>query len=181
MLHNLWNISNKDISPRFGFAYNPAANWVVRGGYGIFYFGGQFDNINILQLNPPTAGSLTITNPSLNPIATIQIPLPAALYPTNPFFNAVTLPADRIHPDTYVQNWNLTLSRSSAQTCWTLAMSATRQRMSIPVLRTGTQPDPGPGDIQSRRPYPEYARIRFRYLRRKHKLQFPAGSIRAPA
>jgi len=29
---------------------------VVRGGYGLFYFGGQFDNINILQLNPPTAG-----------------------------------------------------------------------------------------------------------------------------
>ena len=109
--HNLWTITNKDISPRIGFAYNPVQNWVVRGGYGIFYFGGQFDNINILQLNPPTAGSITITNPSLNPLATIQNPIPAALYPTNPIFNAVTLPANSLHPDTYVQNWNFTVSR----------------------------------------------------------------------
>lgn len=53
VIHNLWQITNKDISPRIGFAYNPGSNLVVRAGYGIFYFGGQFDNINILQLNPP--------------------------------------------------------------------------------------------------------------------------------
>ena len=28
---------------------------VVRGGYGIFYTAAQFDNVNILQLNPPAA------------------------------------------------------------------------------------------------------------------------------
>ena len=159
--HNLWDITNKDISPRIGFAYNPASNWVVRGGYGIFYFGGQFDNINILQLNPPTAGSLTITNPSLNPVATIQNPIPAGLYPTNPIFNAVTLPADRLHPDTYVQNWNMTVSRQFGANVLDVSYVGNKGTHVDTSLKNWNQPDPGPGDIQSRRPYPEYARIRL--------------------
>ena len=89
----LWHASHKNFAPRLGLAYNAPAGFVVRGGYGIFYYGGQFDNLNILQLNPPTAGSLTLTNPALPPLATIENPIPAALYPANPFFNAVTLPA----------------------------------------------------------------------------------------
>ncbi len=161
--HNLWDITNKDISPRFGFAYNPAANWVVRGGYGIFYFGGQFDNINILQLNPPTAGSLTITNPALNPIATIENPVPAALYPANPFFNAVTLPANRLHPDTYVQNWNLMLSKQFGANVLDVGYVGNKATHVDTSFKNWNQPDPGPGDIQARRPYPEYARIRLQY------------------
>jgi hypothetical protein len=58
----IWSISHRDFSPRLGFAYSATPNMAVRGGYGIFYFGGQFDHINILQLNPPTAGSVTILN-----------------------------------------------------------------------------------------------------------------------
>ena len=30
-----WN----NFGPRVGFAYNPSKNWVVRAGYGIFYYG----------------------------------------------------------------------------------------------------------------------------------------------
>ncbi len=83
-LNNIWQITHKNFGPRIGFAYSASPTMVVRAGYGIFYYGGQFDNINILQLNPPTAGSLTITNPSSNPVATIQNPVPASLYPANP-------------------------------------------------------------------------------------------------
>lgn len=162
-LHNLWNISNHDISPRIGFAYNPISSWVIRGGYGIFYFGGQFDNINILQLNPPTAGSLTITNPSINPIATIQNPIPAALYPANPFFNAVTLPADRNHPDTYVQNWNLQLSKQFGSNVLEVGYVGNKGTHVDTSFQNWNQPDPGPGDIQARRPYPTFARIRLEY------------------
>jgi outer membrane receptor protein involved in Fe transport len=161
ILHNIWQITNKDISPRFGFAYNPAEKWVLRGGYGIFYFGGQFDNINILQLNPPTAGSLTITNPSLNPIATIQNPIPAALYPSNPFFNAVTLPADPVHYDTYVQNWNLMVSKQFGANVLDVGYVGNKGTHVDTSLKNWNQPDPGPGDIQARRPYPTFARIRL--------------------
>ena len=84
---------------------------VVRGGYGIFYSAAQFDNTNILQLNPPTAGSLTVTNPTPNPVATIENPVPAVLYPTNPIFNVVSVPQDRLRHNAYMQNFNLQLSR----------------------------------------------------------------------
>ncbi len=161
VLHNIWQITNKDISPRFGFAYSPGSNWVLRGGYGIFYFGGQFDNINILQLNPPVAGSLTITNPSLQPLATIENPVPAALYPTNPIFNAVTLPVDPLHRDTYVQNWNVMVSKQFGANAIDVGYVGNKGTHVDTSLKNWNQPDPGPGDIQSRRPYPEFARIRL--------------------
>ena len=158
----LWEITNLDFSPRAGFAYNVANNTVVRGGYGIFYFGGQFDNINILQLNPPTAGSLTIINPSINPVATIQNPIPAALYPQNPIYNAVTLPQDGKHPDTYVQNWNLLVSRQfGSNNVIEVAYVGSKGTHVDTSLKNWNQPLPGPGDIQSRRPYTEFARIRM--------------------
>ena len=139
---------------------------MVRGGYGIFYFGGQFDHINILQLNPPTAGSVTITNePEVGNLVTIENPMPPSAAPSSPP-NAVTLPADGKHPDTYAQNWNLDRCRPRGL------------RGFIGVLEVGyvgsmgthvdtsfrynwNQPDPGPGPIQPRRPYPNLSRIRM--------------------
>jgi outer membrane receptor protein involved in Fe transport len=163
IFHNMWKITNRDFSPRIGFAYNPFKDWVVRGGYGIFYFGGQFDNINIMQLNPPTAGSLTITNPSVNPIATIQNPVPAALYPANPFFNGTTLPPNPLHPDTYVQNWNLTASKQFGANLLEVGYVGNKGTHVDTSFQNFNQPPPGPGDIQSRRPYPTFARIRMQY------------------
>jgi len=160
-LDDIWNISHRDLSPRVGFAYNLASNWVVRGAYGIFYYGGQFDHINILQLNPPNGGSLTIINPSVQPLATIENPIPAALYPANPFYNAVTLPPDRNHPDTYVQNWNLTLSKQFGSNVLDVGYVATKGTHLDTSFQNWNQPDPGLGAIQQRRPYPTWARIRM--------------------
>ncbi len=152
----------KYFSPRFGFAWRLRNNMVVRGGYGIFYTAAQFDNTNILQLNPPTAGSLTVTNPAANPIATINTPVPAALYPNNPIFNVVSVPQDRLRHNAYMQNYNLQVSRELTrhdviESGW-VGSKGTHVDTS---LNNFNQPDPGPGDIQSRRPYPQYARIRM--------------------
>ncbi len=162
-LHDIWQITHKDFGPRIGFAYSATPTIVVRGGYGIFYYGGQFDNINILQLNPPTAGSLTITNPSTDPVATIENPVPASLYPSNPFFNAVTLPATRKRPDLYLQTFNLTVSKQF----WSNVLDVSY----VGVLGTHIDSSiknynsPAPGDladpVQGRRPYPTFARIRY--------------------
>lgn len=159
--HDLWKRSKNDIGPRVGFAYNFLPSMVVRGGYGVFFFGGQFDNINILQLNPPTAGSLTISNPSTNPLATIENPVPAALYPTNPYFNAVTLTANRTHPDLYLQNWNLQVSKQFGPSVLEIGYVGTKGTHLDTSFKNYNQPDPGLGDIQPRRPYSTFARIRM--------------------
>jgi hypothetical protein len=161
LLHNIWSVTHKDFGPRVGFAYSPTSNMVVRGGYGLFYFGGQFDNINILQLNPPTAGSLTITNPNVDPIATSQNPIPAALYPANPFFNAVTVTADRKRPDMYLQTWNLTVSRQFGANVLDVGYVGVKGTKIDSSIKNWNSPAPGPGDIQSRRPFNTFARIRY--------------------
>ena len=160
-LNNIWSITHKDFGPRIGFAYTVTPTTVVRGGYGLFYYGGQFDNINILQLNPPTAGSLTITNPSSNPVATIQTPVPASLYPANPFFNAVTLPADRKRPDLYLQTYNLTVSKQIGSNVLDVSYVGVKGTNIDSSIKNFNSPAPGPSDLQPRRPYSTFARIRY--------------------
>ncbi|MGH9470197.1 MAG: carboxypeptidase regulatory-like domain-containing protein, partial [Terriglobia bacterium] len=162
VVHNLYYVSNRDFSPRLGFAYRLPFSTVVRGGYGIFYFGGQFDNLNILQLNPPTAGSLTIINPAIGPVATLQNPIPASLYPTTPIFNATTLPAGQFHPDTYVQNWNLTVSKQfGSNNLVEVGYVGDKGTHADTSMNNWNVPSPGPGNIQARRPWPQYANIRM--------------------
>jgi hypothetical protein len=163
-LNNIWSITHKDIAPRVGFAYSATPTTIIRGGYGITYYGGQFDNINILQLNPPTAGSLTITNPNTGPaappLATIQTPVPAALYPANPFFNVVTMPADRRRPDAMIQTWNGTVEQQFGRAVLATSYVGTKGTNLDTSIQYYNSPQPGLGTIQTRRPYPTFARIR---------------------
>jgi outer membrane receptor protein involved in Fe transport len=173
-LNPIWTISHTDFSPRVGFAYSPDDRTVVRGGYGIFYFGGQFDNLNILQLNPPNGGSVEVINPTVDPVATIQDPVPASLYPTvGPVglpgdWNTVTLSANaapnRFHPDTYAGNWNLQVSRQFHANVLEIGYVGSKGTHVDSSMRNWNEAPPGPGDIQSRRPYPEYANIRREYF-----------------
>ena len=159
----IWSISHRDFSPRLGFAYSVTPRMVVRGGYGIFYFGGQFDHINILQLNPPTAGSVTITNQlGVGSLVTIENPMPPSANPLTPI-NAVTLASDGKHPDTYVQNWNLQVSRQfgNHDVLEVGYVGSKGTHVDTSFRYNWNQPDPGPGDIQSRRPYPTLSRIRM--------------------
>ena len=162
-LHGIWQVTHKDFGPRLGFAYSATPTLVVRGGYGIFYYGGQFDNINILQLNPPTAGSLTITNPSSNPVATIQNPVPASLYPNPPYFNAVTLPADRKRPDLYLQTYNLTVSKQFGSNVLDVSYVGVIGSHIDSSIKNFNSPAPGnvTDPVQGRRPYNTFARIRY--------------------
>ena len=140
----------------------------------MFYFGGQFDNLNIMQLNPPNGGSVQVINPTTNPVATIENPVPASLYPTiGPVglpgdWNTVTVSANaapnRFHPDTNVQNWNLQVSRQFHSNVLEVGYVGSKGTHVDSSMRNWNEAPPGPGDIQSRRPYPEYANIRREYF-----------------
>jgi hypothetical protein len=82
--HNTWQqLTWKLFSPRVGFAYNPTAKWVFRGGFGIAYLPptvsfslGPYNNpmnlatttINANGLSSPT-GQISLTNPFPSGIA----------------------------------------------------------------------------------------------------------------
>jgi hypothetical protein len=168
-LNDVWSITYKDIAPRLGFAWSFHPTTIIRGGYGMTYYGGQFDNLTRMPLNPPTAGSLTITNPLCSttvncttpPVATIQTPVPASLYPNPPFFNVVTMPADRHRPDLQVQTWNLTVEQQFGRAVLSSSYVGTKGSNLDTSIQYYNSPQPGGvGAVQQRRPYPNFARIR---------------------
>jgi hypothetical protein len=159
---DMWVNEHWHVAPRFGFAYRVNNRTTVRGGYGIFTATNQFDHVNVLQLNPPIAGSLTVINPSLNPVATIQNPVPRELYPARPIYNMVSIEPGRRHFNPYMQNWNLQISRQiGANDALEIGYVGTKGTYLDSSQLNFNSPDPGPGDIQARRPYPEIARIRL--------------------
>ena len=159
---DLWLNEYWHVAPRVGFAYRVNNGTAIRGGYGIFTTAAHFDNINVLQLNPPGAGSLTVTNVNLNPIATIQNPVPRELYPVRPIFNAVSVQPDRHHTNAYVQNFSLQVEHEFTRNdVLEVGWAGTKGTFLDTSLNNFNSPDPGPGVIQDRRPYPDYARIRL--------------------
>jgi hypothetical protein len=160
----IWKITHKDFAPRIGLAYSMPHNFVVRAGYGITYFGGQFDNINILQLNPPTDPSFTLTNgytPSNPPSATIQNPVSPELAAANA--NVATLPMDDEHPDLYLQTYNLTVSKqfgSNVIDVSYVGVKGTHQDTSDENFNSGP-PQPASGNVNANRPYPTFGTIRL--------------------
>lgn len=157
------------IGPRFGLAYRLGDKTVIRGGYGIFRTAAQFDNMNILQLNPPAGGSVTVLNEIVDangnpktPLATIQNPVPREIFPASPLFNVVTVPPDRKRRNAYVQNANFTVQRQfsendSLEAGWVY----TKGTFVDTSLRNFNQPEPGPGPVDPRRPYPTFSTIRM--------------------
>ena len=160
----LWKISHKDFSPRVGFAYSLPHQFVVRSAYGITFYGGQFDNINILQLNPPVDPSFSLangTNPKNPPTATINNPVSPSITPGTP--NVASLPSDGKHPDLYLQTWNLTLSKqfwSNVIDISYVGVKGTHQDTSIPYFNNGP-PQPSTGSVNANRPYPTIGNIRL--------------------
>jgi hypothetical protein len=156
----LWKITHKDFSPRVGFAYSLPDKTVLRAAYGITFYGGKFDNINILQLNPPIDSSFTISN-TVVPQATIDHPVPSTITPASA--NVATLPADDKRPDLYLQTYTLTLSKQVANNVLDVSyvgVKGTHQDTSIPYFNSGP-PTNGSISAQANRPYPTFGRIRY--------------------
>jgi hypothetical protein len=159
---DLWNNEHWHIGPRIGFAYRLKSDTVVRGGYGIFTMANHFNHVLILQLAPPVAGSLTIINDAIRPLATIQNPVPQELYPQTPIYNVSSISPDRTHVNPYYQNWNLQVSRQfSGSNVLEAGYVGTKGTFLDTSVSNFNSTDPGPGDIQSRRPYPAFGRIRM--------------------
>jgi hypothetical protein len=152
-------------APRLGAAYRLTDRTVVRGGYGVFNMALHLDNINTLGTNPPNA-SVQVTNPTLNPVATLANPLPPALLPRNTIFNVTSAEVDRNHQDGYYQNWNVAVGHEfSSTSVLEVRYVGSRGSNLDSSLTNFNSPDPDPTagstPLQSRRPYPAYGRIRM--------------------
>lgn len=165
----IWHVSGKDFGPRVGFAYSLSHQMVVRAGYGISYFGGQFDNINILQLNPPDDPSFSLFNGNCGycggastPVLTLENPVSSSLSAS--VANIVSLPKGNQHPDLYLQTWNATISKQFANNVLDLSyvgVRGTHEDTSLLNFNVGPPlPNGSPITVQQNRPYPDFGQMR---------------------
>jgi outer membrane receptor protein involved in Fe transport len=148
-------------APRLGTAYRLRDHFVLRGGYGVFVMAYHLNHLNTLHLNPPNA-SVQVTNPSV-PIMTLANPFPSALLPSV-FFNVTSVEPDRHHPDGYFQNWNGSVGYefSPRDVLEVRYVGARGTGLDTSIVNWNSpDPDPTARDIQSRRPYPQFAKIRM--------------------
>jgi len=148
-----WN----NLAPRFGFAYALSSSTVVRGGYGIFYDAGILTANSAMYFNPPYF-NIFVFFPSATSLISLNNPFPL----NQGFLPPASL--STLSPDmrtSYIQDWNLNLQHEFGGIgIFSVAYAGSKGTHLLRSLDLN-QPTPGPGDVGSRSPYPQYSNIFF--------------------
>jgi hypothetical protein len=148
-----------NFSPRIGFAWTPtdSAETVVRGAYGIFFSGQEIRTAAPLQLayNLPFFYEPAFVSDGVTPVVTVSQGFPT-LNPSLAINPSVTSVDSRLHTP-YYQSWNLAVQRAlPAAISLELAYAGSKGTHLQAVTDQNQDPTPGPGDVQARRPFPQF-------------------------
>ena len=156
----LVTVDKANFSPRVGFAWSPttSGNTVIRGAYGIFFSGQEIRTAAPLQLAynlPFFYEPLFINDSSAPPAFTVSQGFPT-LDPSQAVNPGVTSVDSRLRTP-YYQSWNLAVQRSLPGS---ISLEVAYAGSKGTHLQGVTDPNqvrvPGPGDVQSRRPLPQF-------------------------
>ena len=168
---------NNDLAPRFGFAYRATENFVIRGGYGIYYSHDPNDEWSFNTFSPPTFGQVFINGDPNIPddiVVTVNENQPTDLIPD---FDPALVPDDgtdagsitllskqKARNTPNVQQWNVSIQRTlPGDTLLEIAYVGTKgTHLSKRVDQNIADPLSGPDDtrsIQERRPFPRWGGI----------------------
>lgn len=168
-----------DFAPRFGFAFQPGKEMVIRGGYGIGYVHfNRLASAGLLGTNYPEVTRATITQSTTTTVNGVSVPLPLCTgnnfadcfrptqqgYPTG-LPNTVLLYIPRGTRSGYIQNWQLSIQRRlSGQMLLDVAYVGNHS-IKLPLLADLNQArPPAAGEnaiatLNARRPYQDYGTI----------------------
>jgi len=144
-----------NFAPRFGLAWSPGHNVVLRGGYGLYYDSGMLVVNSAQYFNPPEF-NLRVYFPTQTSLLTLADPFPSRGGFTPP--PSLTL----LSPDmvtAYLQHWNGSVQRKIGGLGVLSLAYAGSKGTHLVRSRDINQPPPGPGDVQARRANSAYANM----------------------
>lgn len=156
----LVTVDKANFAPRLGFAWSPgtSATTVIRGAYGIFFSGQEIRTAAPLQLAynlPFFYEPLFINDPAATPAFTVSQGFPT-LDPSQAVNPGVTSVDSRLRTP-YYQSWNLAVQHSLPGS---ISLEVAYAGSKGTHLQGVTDPNqvrvPGPGDVQTRRPLPQF-------------------------
>ncbi len=157
----LWRLDKNNFAPRFGFAYRMFGDnrTVFRGGYGIFYNQIVAGNgLSQMYRGIPFRIRQTFTNTTARVLATWERPFPPGVAAGG--FTPHGINSD--FPSAYVQQWSLGIQREVTADLLIDATYLGSKGTHLPLLFDINQPEPGPGPIQPRRPWPQWSNVFWR-------------------
>jgi hypothetical protein len=163
--------NKKDFAPRIGISARPTGSdkLIIHTGYGIFYDLPNFNNQHFVDNNPVFSPSQVYTTalgsppPLTNglPTTTANIFAGAGGVPplTSQFISLYVAPA---YKAPYFQQWSFGTESQLAQS-WALEVNyiGTKGTRLGTLHLPANQPEPGPGPLQPRRPYPDFGVMLF--------------------
>ena len=150
-----------DFAPRIGFAWQVRQHTVVRAGYGRFFSYQETRTGDPFQLyyNVPFVVEPNYQSDGTVPALTVSGGFPA-VDPNNITGGSVTTSAEgadtRLHAPV-LDEWNLNIQQElSGSMLLEVAYVGSKATHLQTMLDLNQDPVPGPGDIQSRRPFPQF-------------------------
>ncbi len=140
-----------NIAPRFGFAFTPGRNFVVRGGFGLTYVPGNYMSQSYLK-NPPFIASYSFTNDNNAPTYNIAQGFPPATPVSVSNLTGTVIALADNFKSTYVEQFSLGVQKEVLRSVISLGYVGALTRRNVTYVNLD-QPDPGPGAVQQRRPF----------------------------
>lgn len=144
-----------DLSPRFGFAYSLSSRVVLRGGYGIFHTPPSTLSVNN-TVGAPFSFQVQLIGDTATPVDIAKGFPSSGIYDT---LNSNSIPPAQYqgqYHDPYVQKYGMNVQIMPFQKT---VLEVGYEGNHAIRLENSTRinfPTPAPGDIQARRPYPQW-------------------------
>ncbi|MDP2996768.1 MAG: TonB-dependent receptor [Bryobacterales bacterium] len=140
-----------NLAPRIGFAFRFDNRTVIRSGYGIYYGGVDHIGDRFLHCSAPFFYQSGFNTDSITPVIVLRDGFPAGATSSG-VSNLQTISQDRTNRSPYSQQWNFTIQREIAKDLsLELGYAGTKGNRLLQRYDSNA-PEPGPGNINARRP-----------------------------